>query len=327
MGGEALLRSVGLAIAALALALGVGEVALRLLGVAPWSPAAASDWGRDDAILGWTNRPGVGHPSEPGHVPMTFWPDGQRASSPAPKLDARRRVVVVGCSFTQGFGVADAETFTWRLNETYPDVRFENWGVGGYSTYQSLLLLERLLRAPGPKPDLVVYGFIGDHVRRNLAKLRYVQQLKSARGLFVVPPSVGLESDALAEHPARVVAPWPSEQSVAWTRVLHGAWLWLHEHRQRNRDDVLATNLLIERMDREVREAGARLLVAILSDLPSRTDAFLAEQKIAAVNCIVPGYPGDPSFQVGGVGHPSGRLHALWSECVRRALDAQGLLR
>jgi hypothetical protein len=317
-----IVRSLALALIALLVSLALGEGALRLAGFGPAPAGEQGDWGLSDPVLGWTTRPGVGHAYETGRVAMTFWPDGQRASSSTSDKPAKHTVLLMGCSFTAGLGVADDETFAWRLNELYPDVRFENHGVPGYGTYQSLLLLERLLRERrGPPPDLVVYGFIGDHVRRNVAALSWLQQIRSLRALYEVPPHVTLEGDGLAEHPPGLVAAWPFEYRSAWIRVLHDLWLARPKPKKRN---VVATNQLIERMNREVEEAGSRFLVAILDDLPSRTEAFLGEGHIPVVDCREPAFHRDAALRVGD--HPSARLHAEWSECLRRAFDAKGLL-
>jgi len=323
-------RSLLLALVATLASLAMGECVLRGAGLEPAPPPLDpsehdADWPQPDPVLGWSNRPGTGHSNEQGHVAMTFGPDGQRASSRVGDPPRGHSVWLMGCSFTAGVGVADDETFAWRLNERYPDFHFENHGVPGYGTYQSLLLLERLLRERrGTPPDLVVYGFIGDHVRRNVAPLSWLRQLKSSRGLYEVPPHVTLEGDGMAEHPPGVIAAWPLERHSAMVRALHD--LSFGHPPNRGRRMLLATSRLIERMNREVEEAGSHLLVAVLDDLPPRTQAFMADGHIAYVDCREPTYKSDPKYQVGGVGHPSGLRHALWSECLARAFDAQGLL-
>ena len=334
-------RSLALLSIALLVSIALAEAVLRALrpGVLKPRPpaggaeaadalpvAADPDWALDDPELGWKNRPGTGHPDEPGRAPMHFWPDGERASAPAPDKPAGRRVLLIGCSFTEGFGVRDDETFAWRLNALHPDVRFENRGVPGYGTYQSLLLLERLLReSRGHPPDLVVYSFIGDHTKRNVAAYKWIRNLRDSRGLYSVPPHVTLEGDGLSSHPAGRIDRWPLERHSYLVTLLHDAWL---RYRLADRDEqkTVATNRLIERMAREVEEAGSRLLVAQLDDLPPETLALLAERRIATVDCVEPRFKSDPSYRVGGVGHPSGLRHALWAECLERELEAEGFL-
>ena len=333
------MRSLGLLLLSLLFSLALAEGALRVLAALPAkekapAPAgdavdakdAAPDWALDDPVLGWVNKPGTGHPDEPGRVPMSFWPDGERASGPAPDKPGGRRVLLLGCSFTEGFGVRDDETFAWRLNELYPDVRFENRGVAGYGTYQSLLLLERLLRqSHGQPPELVVYSFIGDHTKRNVASLKWLRNLKDSRGLFTVPPRVAVEGDGLATYPSGRIDYWPLERHSLLVGRLHDLWLRM-SLADRDRQKIAATNRLLERMDREVREAGSHLLVAQLDDMPPETLAFMAQRNIATVDCIAPGYKSDPKYRVGGVGHPSGLRHSLWAECLQREFEAKRLL-
>ena len=100
-----------------------------------------------DRELGWINKPGVSLSLEPGHVPMTFWDFGRRASRPDPmRPEGRTPVMVIGGSTTQGYGVRDEETFVALLTQRYPDLWFENFGNGGYSTVQSLMLAERAMK-------------------------------------------------------------------------------------------------------------------------------------------------------------------------------------
>ena len=325
------MRSLLLALVATLASLAMGECVLRGAGLEPTPPPLDpsehdADWPQPDPVLGWSNRPGTGHSNEQGHVAMTFGPDGQRASSRVGDPPRGHSVWLVGCSFTAGVGVADDETFAWRLNERYPDFHFENHGVPGYGTYQSLLLLERLLRqSHGRPPELVVYAFIGDHTKRNVASLKWLRNLKDSRGLFTVPPRVAVEADGLAAYPSSRIDFWPLERHSLLVGRLHDLWLRMRLA-DRDRQKIAATDRLLERMDREVREAGSHLLVAQLDDMPPETLAFMAERDIATVDCIAPAYKSDPKYRVGGVGHPSGLRHALWAECLQREFEAKRLL-
>ena len=77
---------------------------------------------------------------------MTFLDDHSRRSWTTPnKPDQRAEVLLVGCSFTEGFGVDDEDTFSYLLNARYPHLMFHNFGTGGYGTYQSLLRVKKNL--------------------------------------------------------------------------------------------------------------------------------------------------------------------------------------
>ncbi|MCM0021527.1 MAG: hypothetical protein NBV67_16165, partial [Tagaea sp.] len=173
------------------------EAGLRLIGYTPLVLSKSTDhrWSQPDAALGWTNRAGRFASSEAGNAEMNFDAAGQRDVPPGPAQ--ARRVDIVGDSITQGYGVVDSDTYVWRLAELRPDLAFTNLGVGGYGTYQSLLVMES--RAADP-PALYVYGFFGDHRFRNVAHLGWVRALRDANGRNVVPPHVTRAGERIVRH-------------------------------------------------------------------------------------------------------------------------------
>ena len=74
-------------------------------------------------------------------------------------------IVSIGGSFTEGSGIQNEATFTSRLGSKF-DASVANFGVGSYGTVQSLQLLQRNRDL---NPRVVIYGFISDHLRRNLS--------------------------------------------------------------------------------------------------------------------------------------------------------------
>ena len=144
------------------------EVSARLLGYAPAVDSRiTSPWTAFDTELGWINNPG-------GHVDgdfgrATFEPDGSRRTKRHPIDKPRDVVLVLGCSYTLGFGVDDQDTFAWKLQERFPDFDVENFGTAAYGTYQSLLRFRRFLREGHPAPAVVVFGFAEFHGARDRA--------------------------------------------------------------------------------------------------------------------------------------------------------------
>jgi lysophospholipase L1-like esterase len=88
---------------------------------------------------------------------------GMRDDEPHPKGADVRRIVVLGDSFTFGFGVSGDETYPnvleRLLNEGSDEDRFEvlNFGVGGYSTRDEVLTLRH--KGMAWDPELVVIGY------------------------------------------------------------------------------------------------------------------------------------------------------------------------
>jgi len=121
-------RLVTLAVA-LALAVAGAEAVVRIQNAAP-PPGPAFDQGRPvlqepDPELGWRNKAGrvewPGLAKDAGKsIQMTFWADGLRATAPERK-QGLPQVIVLGCSYTQGWAVTDEETYAWKLQATIPN--------------------------------------------------------------------------------------------------------------------------------------------------------------------------------------------------------------
>ncbi len=308
-----LLLSISLAVSLIA-----GESLVRLAGYSPnrFEPPAGGGWSERDATLGWRNRPGVFESSEAGNVPMTFRSDRQRASADGP-VSGMPRVDMLGDSITQGYGVADRETYVWRLGELLPGISFENLGVGGYGTYQSLLVQQ--MRAGDP-PRLTVYGFFGDHRFRNVAHLTWVRALREPEGRNVVPPHVTVADGVLVRHEGRIEAAWPLERHSAIVTELHRAWQRF-EFRGRRDHARPATELLIAEMAATAKDAGSAFIVLLLADAPDWLIPALAARGIAYADCREPEFERDPALRIGGVGHPTAARHAAWAACLAPSVE------
>ncbi len=308
----------------------VGEVAARLVGIRPIAMLPAPvRVAVEHPALGWVNRPGVHLSWDAGNAPMTFWHDGRRATRAAPDAppEAVAQVVLVGGSFTQGYGVADEHTFGWLLDARFPGLSVDNYGTGGYGTYQSLLLLEQLFRQDSFRPGLVIYGFATFHGERNVGAYRHVVTLRTQVGERFAPPHVLTAQGELIHQAPFSIRRWPLEDRSALVSLVHLSRLrWTL--RGRERQIVPVTQRLLARMDRVTRDRGSRLLVAILAGQPGGREnqapytRFLQEQGIAFVDCTYPGYGDDPRLRVGGRGHPSSVLHAAWADCIAAWISA-----
>jgi hypothetical protein len=301
-------------------ALGLSEGAARILGYAPYAPAAPSAaefrWSQPDPAFGWVNKPGRFLSAEPGNVPMNFDANGLRAM-PSSK-PGTPRIDIVGDSITQGYAVADDETFAWRLAEMRPDLSVVNLGVGGYGTYQALLRMEAQRADP---PALFVYGFYGDHQYRNVAHLGWVRSLRDGDGHNMVPPHATIENGTLRIHRGGSVLPWPLESSSVVLTEVHRAWLRLEfRGRQDQRQPVLEA--LLARMKNVAAEQRAKFVVLLLADAPDFLPHYLARENFAVADCRKPEFEIDPKLRVGGWGHPTAARHALWAECLAPVVDA-----
>lgn len=74
-------------------------------------------------------------------VTYTTGADGWRATPQHPK--ASKAVVFLGCSYTMGEGVEDADSYPWKVAEALgDDWQVYNFGLSGYGAHHALALLE-----------------------------------------------------------------------------------------------------------------------------------------------------------------------------------------
>lgn len=90
---------------------------------------------------------------------------GARVDAPGQETRPHVNIVTVGGSYSHGHGVENEETFTSRLGRAL-GVPVANLAFPSFGTVQSAVLLERNLDL---EPEIVIYGFIADHLRRNLS--------------------------------------------------------------------------------------------------------------------------------------------------------------
>ncbi len=85
-------------------------------------------------------------------------------------------VLMLGCSFTYGYGVNDDENFTALLQKEFPGLSFKNAGVIGYGTVQSLMQLREEVKNDALK--VVLLNFSSFHFMRNGLSQTYRSNLK-----------------------------------------------------------------------------------------------------------------------------------------------------
>jgi lysophospholipase L1-like esterase len=152
-----------LALASAGLALAVGELAVRGLGIGPVI-RVENRWlyqRSDDPALGYELRPGA-----PDGVLWISQAGLRDRDFPPAKPAGTLRIAVVGDSVAYGAGVSRHEAFARRLEQRLeqcarPDgPRFEvmNFGVTGYGVSQVAQVVRA--RALPYAPDVIVYGYV-----------------------------------------------------------------------------------------------------------------------------------------------------------------------
>jgi hypothetical protein len=315
-----------------ALALAASEGMARLAGVRVFrvQQAAYIGWAKPDPVLGWRNNPGVFPADEPPHEPMTFLPGGSRLTG-APPGDGPN-VLIVGCSFAEGYGVRDDQTFAWLLQKRFPNLRIWNFGTPGYGTYQSLLLLREVIEQRHIHPVAIIYGFISLHFERNVLTWGMLDAFRAFGGERFSPPHVELASGRLRYFSPFVVPDWPLEEHSALVTVLHRTDLRV-QLANRDRDEVKVTDLLLEQMKEVADKQEARLLVADLwnsgSPGPQAIRGMMQSMREAGIEQMDATYHGTETrpelLQVGGSGHPGVAVHAWWAGKIGDWLAAASL--
>lgn len=143
------------------------ELGLR---IANW-PQGTEGFQHDKVF--WISDPGLKNKATPHLEEDTSFPvstnaDGLRTRYTAEPGEGKTRVMTLGCSTTFGWGVADQQTYSSRLEELFRkdglDVEVVNGGQPGYTTFQGLRLWDQVLS--GYKPDIVLVAYIVQDARK-----------------------------------------------------------------------------------------------------------------------------------------------------------------
>lgn len=304
------------------IALFLVEVSLRLFGVEPWyAPGRVANDPvvyEPDPILGWKNQAGK-HVLPPyqatgKEITVTFLPGGLRATRvEGTPHDDRDKLVCIGGSYTQGWAVADEETFAWKLQSKLPSRNVLNYGTGAYGTYQSLLLLEGLLPSLN-STDIVLYGFTHFHEERNVASSDWLETLErySRRG-HVSVPYVTLDNGVLTRNAPMSYPSWILKEHLSTVRLAEKAYMNIIA-KGRTAQKTTATEKLMLEMSRACEERGVGFAVVLLhcyEDVKDHYLQFLKKNNIEVINCSFAFVPG---MIVPGEGHPNEKPHSLWTE-------------
>jgi hypothetical protein len=237
---------------ALLLAGGVGEMLGHSPVEAAWKARVAllghprvGIW-QNDEELGWRHRASAsGRESKWLAYDVRYTTDvlGHRVTEGG--YD-RPKLLFVGGSFTFGHGVEDGEPFAARLALAFPDHKVINAAVNGWGTAQSLLEVEAQL-AQHDDVELVVYGFIANHLHRNHRRRSWLEGIDRWGGRRnVLFEQVGSE--------------------LRWQRLAGPEVAIADEDPELPRAEARITRGLLERMHAATAQHGVPLRVVHLPD-------------------------------------------------------------
>src|SRR5262245_39181724 len=159
----------GLVMGVLLTALGT-EVSLRVTDAVPEVESPLSGSHHSDAYLGWSGKPNLRLRFRRPEFDALVEHDAEGWRQPKPPQPAvpTSRILVVGDSFTWGWGVSQGQVFTDLLQAALPaTVAVYNRGVPGFGTAQEYLLLQRELAARAY--DAVVLMFYMNDLSDNIS--------------------------------------------------------------------------------------------------------------------------------------------------------------
>jgi hypothetical protein len=207
-----LLSATALIVFGVALALGVLDIAIRIVN------RSYPYFYRYDAARGWALNPGAqGEYRREGRAFLRINHDGFRGPDyPRAKPPGVVRIAVLGDSYVEAMQVAEDKTFTAVIERTLsrsPVLRGKrvealNFGIDGYGTAQELITLRDHVWAY--QPDIVVLAiFLGNDIRNNSVVLEgdqcrpfYVQEGDGLRvtGPFITSRSYRLWCEARFDY-------------------------------------------------------------------------------------------------------------------------------
>lgn len=285
----------GLVVTSLLIGLVIGELGLRLLGM-QWPI-----FDHFDPVLGNSLLPGAeGRHTSEGDAFVRISSQGLRDHERAlTKPEGGLRIALLGDSYAEALQVSLDDSFSSQLERQLSEcdqtgynglVEVINFGVSGYGTGQELLMFRH--RARAFNPDLVLLLFTtGNDIRNNTRAL----QGAASRPYFIVSNG-GVELDTSYRErskwgrmsgPLGQVIDWLSLHSRIYQLYNHvGKTIRNREHKASDRAEIKhgveigldsevyrepkdrkwieawrVTEATIRQLDREVNEAGARLLL------------------------------------------------------------------
>lgn len=125
-----------------------------------------------DPAKGWVAKPNLRDVTVYRNKFLNTNSKGLRGQTDYPysRTQGKKRILILGDSFTFGDGVSDNETYSYYLQQMVPDAEIINMGVHGYGHDQMLILLKE--EGLKYKPDIVILGFDYIDIFRNGMKFR-----------------------------------------------------------------------------------------------------------------------------------------------------------
>ena len=192
----------------------------------------------------------------------------------------KRRILLIGDSYTMGMEASDNETLTYYLQHLMPDAEIINMGVFGYGHDQMLLYW----RQEGIKyhPDIVILGYMSCDDKRNMLGFR-----SYAKPRFV------LQNDKLVLKNEPVPTPRQVLQRDFWrSRFVDLLQILYHNHLirtgQYSKQSDRVTKGILSEFVKEVKDSGAVPVIAYMEGIVTPPDPEVDKKFLEYWSPIVP---------------------------------------
>lgn len=270
---------------------------------------------REDPRLGFANAPNVHIAENTPYFDVVYTTDcdGNRVT-PNP-ANSRGRIIVLGCSFSFGYGVNDDQPFAYLLGSDYfPEYRVVNRSCMAYGTGQAYLMLEEELARP-ERPALVLYGFINGHVQRNYLDKEWLEAVTACE---------------TQENGRRRNVHFEIEDGRPAFKGTVGVEAGLPESDDLWRKSKAITDALIADMGRQCRDHGVPFLLAILPSKGEEGDqiipAVMEHAQAAHVSVLDLRGLAEHSDYLGGDPHPGPSWHRKVAAAIAQAAPVRTAL-
>ena len=317
------------------------EILLRYFIIKPWNNIATNDPKifKNHPRFGWKAKKGSYTFLSPDNTHEKFVinlnENGDRENGNN-KNNSLNEILIIGGSFTQGWGVNDNETFSYKLQKKYNDFKIYNFGQGGYGSVQSFLLLEEQIKKI-KSPKLVIYGIIQHHEYRNIAHVSWLRMLSqySSRGHILTPyGSVGIDNQLTFNQPIGYTKFPYREMSSIITLIekvynkLNGRKRVYIEKTKKKKQQLIVTKKIILKMKEISEKFGSKFILVNLdwqgSFKEENYEIFLKTNGIRFLNCSV---PINEKFFIQNDYHPNKNAHTYYKECLVGYIEKEGLLK
>ena len=311
------------------------ELFLRLVGFEAWKTNRNSHETifEFNSKLGWISKQGnylIPSISNTKKINKFTIEKSSNRYSGKPKQNKLKKIILIGGSFTQGAGVSDDETFAYQLQSLLPNHKILNFGQAGYGSIQSLLLLEQIIKQTN-KTNIVIYGFINHHLRRNVARGEWLEILqKSTNSGFSRKPSIPYgvidKQNNLKINPRTSYLTLPFRENSALITIVEKIYMkQTTRFRKKHQQEVLLKSLI--QMNKIAKKNKSNFVFVNLDLDKSKSDKILIkmseENKLHYVDCRTPEFE---KFKLKDEYHPSKLGHRYYSKCINDFLREKKLL-